>query len=314
MALPFATELRINLDRAQVLVSTASGRRAGTRRGHRSYCAQRRGRWSDPRRPAARGLAPRHPPRAEAAPGHARSASGTGCWSRRSTRPRISLAWSGCVLAQSSPIVALIIAGYLLIGQLGSVDLVTVFREAHWGWVPLIVLFSAADLRRCRPRIDRLCPGAVAFPADGARSGCRCVRGLRHPPAVGGWPSICATCRRRVCPRRQRRRASGRVRLVNAVSHIGLLLLVAALTGANAQHGVAVPGWLFIALGALAFVFLILLAIPITRRWVVAWVLPPVRRSDSAAARPGDQPAQARRRPRRHPAAERGVHRRAVVR
>jgi uncharacterized membrane protein YbhN (UPF0104 family) len=49
------------------------------------------------------------------------------------------------------------------------------------------------------------------------------------------------------------------------------------LTGANAQHGVAVPGWLFIALGALAFVFLILLAIPITRRWVVAWALPPVR-------------------------------------
>ena len=61
------------------------------------------------------------------------------------------------------------------------------------------------------------------------------------------------------------------------MSHIGLLLLVAALTGANAQHGVAVPGWLFIALGALAFVFLILLAIPISRRWVVAWVLPPVR-------------------------------------
>jgi len=56
-----------------------------------------------------------------------------------------------------------------------------------------------------------------------------------------------------------------------------LLLLVAALTGASAQHSVAVPGWLLIALGALAFVFLILLAIPITRRWVAAQVLPPVR-------------------------------------
>src|SRR6185437_13200356 len=39
-------------------------------------------------------------------------------------------------------IVAGIIAGYLLIGQLGSVDLVTVFTTARWQWVPLVLLAS----------------------------------------------------------------------------------------------------------------------------------------------------------------------------
>src|SRR5262249_40746337 len=41
-------------------------------------------------------------------------------------------------------IAAVIVAIYLLIGQLGSVDLATIFSAARWQWLPLIALASAA--------------------------------------------------------------------------------------------------------------------------------------------------------------------------
>ena len=40
-------------------------------------------------------------------------------------------------------IVAAIVAAYLLIGQLGSVDLSTIFAAARWRWVPLLAAASA---------------------------------------------------------------------------------------------------------------------------------------------------------------------------
>jgi uncharacterized membrane protein YbhN (UPF0104 family) len=174
-------------------------------------------------------------------------------------------------------IVALIIAGYLLIGQLGSIDLVTVFREAHWGWVPLIVLFSALTYVAAALALIGYVQERLPFLRTVLAQVAAAFAGFVTPPAVGGLAVNLRYLQKAGLSTPAAATSVGASQAVNAVSHIGLLLLVAALTGANAQHGVAVPGWLFIALGALAFVFLILLAIPITRRWVVAWVLPPVR-------------------------------------
>ena len=40
-------------------------------------------------------------------------------------------------------IVALLVAGYLIVAQLSSVDLATVFANARWQWVPLVFAASA---------------------------------------------------------------------------------------------------------------------------------------------------------------------------
>jgi len=174
-------------------------------------------------------------------------------------------------------IVALIIAGYLLIGQLGSVDLVTVFREAHWEWVPLVLLFSVLTYFAAALALIGYVQERLSYLRTVLAQVAAAFAGFVTPPAVGGLAVNIRYLQKAGLSTPAAATSVGASQAVNAVSHIGLLLLVAALTGASAQHSVAVPGWLLIALGALAFVFLILLAIPITRRWVAAQVLPPVR-------------------------------------
>lgn len=174
-------------------------------------------------------------------------------------------------------IVALIIAGYLLIGQLGSVDLVTVFREAHWEWLPLVLLFSVLTYFAAALALIGYVQERLSYLRTVLAQVAAAFAGFVTPPAVGGLAVNIRYLQKAGLSTPAAATSVGASQAVNAVSHIGLLLLVAALTGASAQHSVAVPGWLLIALGALAFVFLILLAIPITRRWVAAQVLPPVR-------------------------------------
>lgn len=272
----FATDLRISLDRAQVLVSTAalvgseravaiartvlSDEAAGAIRavlqpvalphGTRSVLKQHRGMLVQLREQLLEQTehAPQDLTRLER------------------VRPRTVVT-----------IVALIIAGYLLIGQLGSVDLVTVFRDAHWGWVPFILLFSALTYVAATITLIGYVQERLPFGRTVVAQIAASFAGFVTPPAVGGLAVNLRYLQKRGLSTAAAATSVGASQAVNAISHFGLLLIVAALTGASGQHDVAVPGWLFIALGALAFVMLILLAIPWTRRWVLARLLPPVR-------------------------------------
>ena len=82
-------------------------------------------------------------------------------------------------------IVALIVATYLLVGELGTVDLATVFRSAHWGWVPLVLVAVGDHLPRRGAVADRLRPRTPVLRTHRARPGGGVLRRLRDP-AVGG--------------------------------------------------------------------------------------------------------------------------------
>jgi uncharacterized membrane protein YbhN (UPF0104 family) len=69
----------------------------------------------------------------------------------------------------------------------------------------------------------------------------------------------------------------GLSQVVNAISHVLLLLGFATATGVTSNHRLPVPGWAFLALGLAAAVALAILAIPAARRWLLAWLLPPLR-------------------------------------
>jgi uncharacterized membrane protein YbhN (UPF0104 family) len=69
----------------------------------------------------------------------------------------------------------------------------------------------------------------------------------------------------------------GMSQVLNAISHVVLLIVFAAASGTSAQHSLPIPGWAFLAIGGLVAVSLLLLALPVTRRWLLARVLPPLR-------------------------------------
>ena len=83
-------------------------------------------------------------------------------------------------------IVAALVAGYLLIGQLGSVDLATVFSAAQWSWVPLVLFASAATYVAAAVSLSGFVLEKLSFVRTLLAQLAGIVRRFRHP-ALGRW-------------------------------------------------------------------------------------------------------------------------------
>ncbi len=174
-------------------------------------------------------------------------------------------------------IVALIIAGYLLIGQLGTVNLATVFRSVHWGWVVPILAGSALTYVGAAIALTGYVSERLSFLRTLLTQLAASFAGFVTPPAVGGVAVNVRYLQKSGLTATAAGTSVGVCQLVNALSHVVLLVLFAAASGSSAEHSLPVPGWAFIALGAVAVGVLILFTIPQGRRWVLARIMPTVR-------------------------------------
>jgi uncharacterized membrane protein YbhN (UPF0104 family) len=172
---------------------------------------------------------------------------------------------------------ALIVAAWLLIGQLGSLDLASVLRDADYAWVPLVLLASAGTYIAATVSLigfvrERL-PVTRTFLAQLAGS----FTSFVTPPAVGGFAVNVRFLQKAGLSTSAAATSVGLSQIVNAALHIVLLLAFAAATGTSAEQQLPIPGWAFIALGVVALLLLTALAVPVPRRWISGKVLPPVR-------------------------------------
>ena len=174
-------------------------------------------------------------------------------------------------------IVAVIVAGYLLVGQLGSVDLVTVFAGARWAWVPLILLASAVTYVAAALSLTGYVRERLSFARTLLVQVAASFVGFVTPPSVGGLAVNLRYLRQARISAANAATSVGMSQGINAVSHAALLILVAAATGASARTELPIPGWAFVALGAATVVVLLVLAVPAPRRWLLARVVPPLR-------------------------------------
>jgi uncharacterized membrane protein YbhN (UPF0104 family) len=174
-------------------------------------------------------------------------------------------------------IAAVIVAGYLIIGQLGSVDLGTVFAAARWQWVPLVVLASVATYFAAALSLTGYVQERLMFRRTVLAQLAASFAGFVTPPAVGGLAINIRYLQKAKVSTAGAATSVGMSQVVNAVSHVVLLVAFAAATGASAHHSLPVPGWAFVAVGAVAVAALLALAVPIARRWLVSRLLPPLR-------------------------------------
>ena len=174
-------------------------------------------------------------------------------------------------------IVALIIAGYLLIGQLGTVDLATVFRSVHWGWVIPILAGSALTYVGAAIALTGYVSERLSFLRTLLTQLAASFAGFVTPPAVGGVAVNVRYLQKSGLTATAAGTSVGVCQLVNALSHVVLLVLFAAASGSSAEHSLPIPGWAFIVLGAVAVAVLVLFTIPQGRRWVLARIMPTVR-------------------------------------
>ncbi len=174
-------------------------------------------------------------------------------------------------------VVALLVAGYLLIGQVGRVHLSSVLVSADWRWVPLIVAASAVTYFAAALSLIGYVREKLSFGRTVLAQLAASFAGFITPPSIGGLAVNVRYLRRAQLSTTAAATSLGMAQVVNAGAHIVLLLGFAAVTGASATHALPVPGWAFIALGALAAVGLLALAVPAVRRVVAARILPPLR-------------------------------------
>lgn len=174
-------------------------------------------------------------------------------------------------------LVALIVAAWLLVGRLGSLDLATVLRTANWAWVPLVIAASVLTYVAAAIALDAYVREHLPVIRTTLTQLAASFTGFVMPAAVGGIAVNVRYLRKRGLSTAAAGLAIGLNQIVNSVSHIVLLVILAALTGTSADHSLPIPGWVFIALGGVTVLAGAALAHPAVRRWAVTHVVHPVR-------------------------------------
>jgi glycosyltransferase 2 family protein len=167
-------------------------------------------------------------------------------------------------------LIAGVFAAYLLAGQLADVHFGTLFARAKPGWTIIALALSALTyvgattalsgfvLERLNPVRTFLVQIAASFVI------------LVTPAAVGGAALNLRYLRRAKLSATDAAASVGVTQVISLVVYFVLLLVFAAITGTT--HAVALPGWTFIALGILAGLVLIVLALPAGRRQLLSTV------------------------------------------
>jgi uncharacterized protein (TIRG00374 family) len=174
-------------------------------------------------------------------------------------------------------IAAMIVAGYLVIGQLGSVDLVTVFTTANWGWVPAVLLASAGTYVASALSLIGYVQEKLSFLRTVLAQLAASFAGFVTPPSVGGLAVNVRYLRQAKLTATAAAVSVSVSQVVNSVTHVVLLILLAAATGAESQTNLPIPSWVFVVVGVVAVLILAAMAVPAARHWVVARTMPAVR-------------------------------------
>jgi uncharacterized protein (TIRG00374 family) len=272
----FASDLRINLDRAQLLVATAQlvGAQTAVRVARQVVGPDGLAASVPVLQPIALSRETRHALKRESSLLDDLRGEIQGLTRAPTPEPfRLERVRPRTVIM----LVALMVAGYLLIGQLGSVDLATVFSNAKWIWLPLLVLASAATYLGATISLMGFVREHLSFFRTLLAQLAASFTSFVMPPAVGGVAINVRFLQKSGLTTTAAATSVGVSQFVNAISHVLLLILFAAATGTSHGHRLPIPGWAFIVLGALAVLALLALALPVTRRWMSARVLPRVR-------------------------------------
>jgi uncharacterized membrane protein YbhN (UPF0104 family) len=272
----FAGELRVNLDRAQLLITTAqvAGAERAVRAARRSLPDDELAAVLPVLQPialpgATRRAVRQHPELLEAVRDEVQAQTDH----RPPPVAHVERFRPRAVLS----IAAILVAGYLIVGQLASVDLATVFSQARWQWVPLVVLASAATYAAAALSLTGYVRERLSFPRTLLAQLAASFTGFVTPPAVGGLALNARYLQKAGVSPTGIATGLGLSQILNAASHVVLLLGFAAATGRSANDGFRVPGWGFGVLAAVAGILLLALTIPAVRHGLAARLLPPLR-------------------------------------
>jgi uncharacterized membrane protein YbhN (UPF0104 family) len=170
-------------------------------------------------------------------------------------------------------LIASLIAGYLLLGQLGRVDLLHTLQAADWRWAALALVLSGVTYLGAAWSLAGYVPARLKFgPLLLAELAGSFVT-LVTPAAVGGAALNIRYLQRRKIPAAVAAASVGVSQVMAFVLHLLLLVVFAAITGSQA-HSLQPPTWVYFVIAALILIVLTVVAIPAGRRLLRARLAP----------------------------------------
>ena len=170
-------------------------------------------------------------------------------------------------------LIASLIAGYLLLGQLGRVSLLSTLRSADWRWALLALALSAVTYLGAAWSLAGYVPTRLRFgPLVLAQLAGSFVT-LVTPAAVGGAALNIRYLQRRKVPAAVAAASVGLSQVVAFVLHIVLLVVFAAITGSQ-THSLQPPNWVYFVIAGLVVIVLVVIAIPAGRKLIRARLTP----------------------------------------
>jgi uncharacterized membrane protein YbhN (UPF0104 family) len=170
-------------------------------------------------------------------------------------------------------LIASLVAGYLLLGQLGRVSLLSTLRAADWRWAALALALSAVTYLGAAWSLSGYVPGRLKFrPLILAQLAGSFVT-LVTPAAVGGAALNIRYLQRQKIPAAVAAASVGLSQVVAFVLHLLLLVVFAAITGSQA-HSLQPPTWVYFVIAGLIIIVLTVVAIPPGRRLLRARLAP----------------------------------------
>jgi uncharacterized membrane protein YbhN (UPF0104 family) len=170
-------------------------------------------------------------------------------------------------------LIASLIAGYLLLGQLGRVNLLSTLQSADWRWTLLALALSGVTYLGAAWSLSGYVPDRLRFrPLVLAQLAGSFVT-LVTPAAVGGAALNIRYLQRRKVPAAVAAASVGLSQVVAFVLHILLLVVFAAITGSQ-DHSLQPPNWVYFVIAALVIIVLAVIAVPAGRRLIRARLAP----------------------------------------
>jgi uncharacterized membrane protein YbhN (UPF0104 family) len=170
-------------------------------------------------------------------------------------------------------LVASILAGYLLIVQLGRVNFGTLFSKANPLWILVALGLSALTYVAAALSLSGFVPGRLNFIRTMLAQLAGSFITLVTPAAVGGAALNIRYLQRNKVPPAVAAASVGVVQVVAFVLHLLLLVIFVAITGAR-SHSLRPPTWAYFVIAGLVVAALGVVAVPQGRRLLRARVSP----------------------------------------
>ena len=171
-------------------------------------------------------------------------------------------------------IVAGTIAAYILLLQLGEVDLVSLVQEANWWWAFAAILLSAATYIGAAMSVEGFVPEKLKFLRTTSAQLAAAFATLVSPPTLGAVGVNIRYLQKAGVHPALAAASIGVSQVMAFVMHILLVLLFGVLAGTSNDIDVTPPTWAIVIGIAFVVALILLFVTPLTRHWAERRVRP----------------------------------------